>query len=97
MFVWVSALWCAADCGAVSMCLRQLQIMRNGLAAGGWSNTQAHLPCFTVALTNGFGHSPKTTAMQLAQKVKLDGNLRTEPGRGKQTGDLPCITLQCFC
>jgi len=70
--------------------------MRNGLAAGGWSTTRADLPCFVVALTNGFVHSPKTPAMQLARRVKLDGDLRAEICGGKQAGDLPCVTLQCF-
>lgn len=57
---------------------------------------QADLPCLTVALTNDFVHSPKTPAMQLAQRVKLNGNLRIEDHACKQSGDLPCITLQHF-
>ena len=64
MLVWVSALLCAADCGALSMCVRELQIIRNNLVGGGWSTTQSDLPCCTVALTDYFVHSPKTPAMQ---------------------------------
>lgn len=45
---------------------------------------------------NYFVHSLETLAMQLAQRVELNGNLRTENCAGKQTENLPCITLQCF-
>lgn len=57
---------------------------------------QADLPYFTGALTNNFVHGLKTPGMQLPQRIKLDGNLGTETGGGKQTEDPSCITLQCL-
>lgn len=34
--------------------------------------------------------------MQLAQSIKLDGNLRSATGASKETGDIPCISCSAF-
>lgn len=58
MFALVSPPLRAADSAVVSTSVRQPQITRYSLSAGGWSTTQADLPCFTLVLICS---QPKTT------------------------------------